>query len=331
VTDVHKEYTVRGAGLATSKQKLSALAGVSLSIARGETFGLVGESGCGKSTLARIVTALEKPDSGSVRIDGSDLFGTAARELRRRRRDVQLMFQDPAAAMDPRLRAMGVLREPFEVQGVGKAGERREVIGELLDQVGLPRRFAERFPHELSGGQRQRLALARALALRPQLVVADEPVSALDVSVQAQILNLMKELQRERGLGYLFVSHDLSVVRYMADSIGVMYLGKIVEIGPSERVYRTPAHPYTRGLIDSVPVADPGAKRPEPVKGDLASAIDPPSGCRFRTRCPLAQDICATTEPLLRAVPGGGKVACHFPLVDLGPEPVAAEPVRQAA
>jgi peptide/nickel transport system ATP-binding protein len=331
VVDVHKEYTVRGAGLASSKQKLSALAGVSIRIERGETFGLVGESGCGKSTLARIVTALERPDSGSVRIDGSDLFGTAARELRRRRRDVQLMFQDPAAAMDPRLRAMGVLREPFEVQNVGKGSERREVIGELLDQVGLPRRFAERFPHELSGGQRQRLALARALALKPQLVVADEPVSALDVSVQAQILNLMKDLQRERGLGYLFVSHDLSVVRYMADRIGVMYLGKIVEVGPAERVYSTPAHPYTRGLIDSVPVADPNVVRAEPVKGDLASAIDPPSGCRFRTRCPLAQDLCAIKEPLLRSVPGGGEVACHFPLVDVDPSTTALAPDKQVA
>jgi peptide/nickel transport system ATP-binding protein len=318
VTDVYKEYTVRGAGLVASKQKLSAISGVSLRIERGETFGLVGESGCGKSTLARIVTALERPDRGTVRIDGSDLFGAGARELRRRRRDVQLMFQDPAAAMDPRLRAMGILREPFEVQRVGSGAERRAVIGELLDQVGLPRRFAERFPHELSGGQRQRLALARSLALRPQLVVADEPVSALDVSVQAQILNLMKDLQRDRGLGYLFVSHDLSVVRYMATTIGVMYLGKMVETGPSERVYQTPAHPYTRALIDSVPVAEPGAIRPAAVKGDLASAIDPPSGCRFRTRCPLAQERCAVEEPQPRAVPGGGSVACHFPLVDLG-------------
>lgn len=313
VIDVVKNYRVGGSF--GHRKMLSAADRVNLTIERGQTFGLVGESGCGKSTVSRMVSALERPDSGTVRVDGTDLFSIGRRELRRRRRDVHLMFQDPAAAMDPRLRAVQILTEPFEIQGIGTRAERGQSVSELLDQVGLPSRFAERLPHELSGGQRQRLALARALALRPQLVVADEPVSALDVSVQAQILNLMKDLQRDLGLSYLFVSHDLSVVRYMADTIGVMYLGRMVEVGPAERVHTKPAHPYTQGLVDSVPIAQPGAERPDPVRGDLASAIDPPSGCRFRTRCPLAQDICASVEPPLRLTQDGGQVACHFPLL----------------
>jgi peptide/nickel transport system ATP-binding protein len=239
------------------------------------------------------------------------------------------MFQDSYASLDPRMRVRQILREPLEIQHVGVPSDRDKRVDELLDAVGLPRTAAERYAHEFSGGQRQRIGLARALALQPGLIVADEPVSALDVSIQAQILNLMKELQRERELTYLFISHDLSVVRYLSDQIAVMYLGKIVEVGPADSVYSMPQHPYTRGLIDTIPVADPvveKAKAKLGVRGELPSAMKPPSGCRFRTRCPIAQDICATVEPPLQI--GGGtnpnvtagtagpehRVACHFPL-----------------
>ena len=228
------------------------------------------------------------------------------------------MFQDSYASMDPRMRVGPILREPLAIQRTGSRQQQRDKTAAMLDQVGLPRAAVERYPHEFSGGQRQRLGLARALILRPKLVVADEPVSALDVSIQAQILNLMLDLQRDLGLTYLFISHDLSVVRYLSDTIGVMYLGKMVEIGPADDVYLLPAHPYTRGLIDTVPVADPAAARAREdkgVAGELPSAISPPSGCRFRTRCPLAQEICAREEPPLRPFAAHGHLAaCHFPL-----------------
>jgi peptide/nickel transport system ATP-binding protein len=248
------------------------------------------------------------------------------------------MFQDSYAAMDPRMRVGTILREPMVIQRTGGRDEQQRRINAILDEVGLPASAAERYPHEFSGGQRQRLGLARALMLRPDLIVADEPVSALDVSIQAQILNLMQDLQRERSLTYLFISHDLSVVRYMSDTIGVMYLGKLVEVGPAEDVYLGPVHPYTKGLIDTVPVADPTAERDkehEGVRGELPSAIAPPSGCRFRTRCPYAQDVCAAEEPPLRpfsAGKGGGTVhraACHFPLRQ--PDSGVDQPVSASA
>ncbi|MCX4647158.1 ABC transporter ATP-binding protein [Streptomyces sp. NBC_01446] len=238
------------------------------------------------------------------------------------------MFQDSTAAMDPRMRVGEILREPLGIQGVGSRAEQEAQIGTLLDAVGLPRGAVHRYPHEFSGGQRQRLGLARALTLSPDLVVADEPVSALDVSVQAQILNLMRELQRERGLTYLFISHDLAVVRYLADTVGVMYLGKLVETGPAEEVYARPLHPYTQGLLDTVNVPDPSATAGSgsPLAGETPSAAKPPSGCRFRTRCPLAQDVCAEVEPPVAAPRGAGhQEACHFPLPV--PEEVAAQPV----
>ncbi|MFZ3592856.1 dipeptide ABC transporter ATP-binding protein [Streptomyces sp. BH104] len=311
-----KEFPLKGGPFSRSRGTVSAVGGVSLSIRKGETFGMVGESGCGKTTLGRIVAGLEEPTAGSVRFEGRDRASLSRSERRAHRRDVQLMFQDSTAAMDPRMRVGEILREPLVIQGVGDKAEQEKLIGELLDAVGLPRGAVHRYPHEFSGGQRQRLGLARALTLSPDLVVADEPVSALDVSVQAQILNLMRELQRERGLTYLFISHDLAVVRYLADTVGVMYLGKLVEVGPAEQVYAHPLHPYTRGLLDTVNVPDPEAgSAGAPLTGETPSAAKPPSGCRFRTRCPVAQDVCATTEPPVSTPASAGhRVACHFPL-----------------
>jgi len=331
-----KDFPVtRGGLLRTRVGTVSAVAGATLEVARGQTLGLVGESGCGKTTLGRLVVGLDLPTAGRILFRGRPLAHRHRRDLREDRRNVQFMFQDAYASLDPRMRVRAILREPLEIQHVGTAHDRDRRVDELLEDVGLPRHAADRYPHEFSGGQRQRIGLARALALQPALIVADEPVSALDVSVQAQVLNLMKQLQRERELTYLFISHDLSVVRYLSDVIAVMYLGKVVEIGPAAEVYAVPQHHYTRGLIDAIPVADPVAERAKAklgVSGELPSAMDPPSGCRFRTRCPAAQEICAQVEPVLRV--GGGsaqdagpetagvdaagrvvhRVACHFPL-----------------
>ena len=297
---------------------VSAVADVSFAVPAGKTFGLVGESGCGKTTIGRLIVGLEKATSGSIFLGDRDLTEVGRREQRRLRSKVQLMFQDSYASMDPRMRVGTILREPLVIQHQGDRGSQRERVAKILDEVGLPAKAIDRYPHEFSGGQRQRLGLARALIIAPDVVVADEPVSALDVSIQAQILNLMQDLQRERGLTYLFISHDLSVIRYMADTIGVMYLGKLVEIGPADEVYYRPAHPYTKGLIDTVPVADPAlerAKEHQGVKGELPSAVAPPSGCRFRTRCPFAQELCAAQEPPLRPFSANGAyAACHFPL-----------------
>ena len=306
-----------GAVMQRKVGEVSAVADVSFSIVPGQTFGMVGESGCGKTTIGRLIVGLEKATSGSIILDGEDLTKLSTRERRRRSGKVQLMFQDSYASMDPRMRVGPILREPLSIQRRGGRREQQTTINEILDEVGLPRAAVERYPHEFSGGQRQRLGLARALILRPQLIVADEPVSALDVSIQAQILNLMLDLQRDHGLTYLFISHDLSVVRYLSNNIGVMYLGKLVEIGPANDVYFGPVHPYTRGLIDTIPMADPVAEKAKVAKGvsgELPSAIDPPSGCRFRTRCPRAQDLCAVEEPPLRVFGDGHLAACHFPL-----------------
>jgi peptide/nickel transport system ATP-binding protein len=296
---------------------VSAVADVSFEIRRGETLGLVGESGCGKTTIGRLIVGLDRPTAGSIQFEGKNLANSSGRGYRRERREIQYMFQDSYASLDPRMRAGTILREPLVVQRIGSRKEQLARVREMLGQVGLPHSAAERYPHEFSGGQRQRLGFARALILSPDLIVADEPVSALDVSIQAQILNLMQDLQRKMGLTYLFISHDLAVVRYLSNHIGVMYLGKLVEIGPADRVYLHPAHPYTRGLIDSAPTADPQAERAKEkagVGGELPSAIHPPSGCRFRTRCPFAQERCAAEEPKLRSFGPGHVAACHFPL-----------------
>ncbi|MFI6597289.1 dipeptide ABC transporter ATP-binding protein [Nonomuraea sp. NPDC050536] len=313
VRELVKEYEASGDGFGRSPGRVSAVAEVSFEVKAGETLGIVGESGCGKSTVGRLVAGLETPTGGQIIVDGTDIATLDRRARHRMHRQVQLMFQDSYAAMNPRMRIDAILSEPLEIQQVGDSAARRNRINQLLDQVGLSRRALERYPHEFSGGQLQRIGLARSLALEPRLIVADEPVSALDVSIQAQVLNLMRDLQRELGLSYVFISHDLSVVDYMADRIGVMYLGKLVEVGPAREVVRAARHPYTQALIDAVPSPDP-SRTPSPataIRGELPSAINPPTGCRFRTRCPVARDICAT-EPPLRG--GLHQVACHFPL-----------------
>jgi peptide/nickel transport system ATP-binding protein len=317
IENLHKQFPVlAGAVFRRAIGEIHAVSDVSFTIKKGETFGLVGESGCGKTTIGRLMVGLERPTDGKVLFEGTDIHRLHGSDVRHSRRNYQMMFQDPYASLDPRMRVGPIIREPLKVQHVGTPADQRRRVLELLDEVGLAHSAAERYPHEFSGGQRQRIGLARALALEPSLVVADEPVSALDVSIQAQILNLMKDLQARHGVTYLMISHDLSVVRYMADSIGVMYLGKLVEIGPARAVYGRPAHPYTRGLLDAVPRAEVGERGTQhaAVRGELPSAMSPPSGCRFRTRCPRAERRCADEEPGLSEFSDGHLAACHFPL-----------------
>jgi peptide/nickel transport system ATP-binding protein len=329
-----KEFPVRsGAILQRKVGAVHAVSDVSFSVEAGTTFGLVGESGCGKTTIGKLIVALEQPDSGSIALGDVDVTRLRGSDLRRKRRDLQLMFQDPHASLDPRMRVGAIIGEPLAIQHLGSKQQQRDRVFELLGEVGLPRNAVERYPHEFSGGQRQRIGLARALTMNPRLIVADEPVSALDVSIRAQVLNLMKRLQQTHGLTYVVISHDLAVVKYMADRIGVMYLGKLVELGSADDIYQRAAHPYTAGLIATIPVPDPAVERAKEsagIKGELPSPVNPPSGCRFRTRCPFAQERCEREEPALRSFGTGHVAACHFPLqspVESGVASLASEQV----
>jgi peptide/nickel transport system ATP-binding protein len=316
---VSKEFPVT-AGLVLRRQigTLHAVSDVNLGIRPAETFGLVGESGCGKTTLGRMGVGLERPTRGQVLFSGIDMHSLRPARFRELRRDLQFMFQDPYASLDPRMRVREIISEPLDIAKRGTPKERLQTVRRLLDEVGLPSDAIDRYPHEFSGGQRQRLGLARALTLNPKVIIADEPVSALDVSIRSQILNLMKRLQARYGLTYVVISHDLSVVKYVSNRIGVMYLGRLVEIGPAEGLYDRPAHPYTAGLLEAIPVPNPEVARRKArrvaVSGELPSAVNPPSGCRFRTRCPYAQDICAEVVPEFRRFGSEHLAACHFPL-----------------
>jgi oligopeptide transport system ATP-binding protein len=324
VRDLVKNYKLRRQRIRAAAQTIRAVDGVSLSIERGKTFGLVGESGCGKSTLGRLLLRLENPTSGEVLFDGEEWLTKKGEDLRRARKNVQAIFQDPLASLDPRKRVSAAVAEALQAHGV--ASDKTELEDRsvaVLESVGLSADIGRRFPRELSGGQRQRVTIARAIAVDPKFLVCDEAVSALDVSVQAQVINLLGDLQRSLGVSYLFISHGLAVVRHIADEIGVMYLGRIVERAPAAELFSHPAHPYTQALLASVPVADPTVIKTEGhLRGEVPSATDLPSGCRFRLRCPRAQAICAEKEPDLVAHTAEHAVACHFPdFIPPGPVP----------
>lgn len=297
--------------------KVHAVSDVSLCIYRGETLALVGESGCGKSTLGRMLLRLIEPTSGRLRYDGQNLLALKPEKMREMRRRMQIIFQDPYASLNPRMSIGRIIEEPLLTHKIGEnRQERQSIVHSLMDKVGIRPEFYSRYPHQFSGGQRQRVGIARALALNPELIVCDEPVSALDVSIQAQILNLLRDLQKELGLTYLFISHDLGVVRYISDRVCVMFLGRLCEIGGTKELYQSPIHPYTRFLMESVPKPDPTLRREEReiLTGDIPSPIDPPSGCRFHTRCPYAREICSKEAPPMREFGNGRYAACHFPL-----------------
>jgi oligopeptide/dipeptide ABC transporter ATP-binding protein len=316
VRDLVKEFPIRAGVFRRQVGSIQALSGVSFELGANETLGVVGESGCGKSTLGRSLLRLVEPTSGSVMLGDDDVIKASKRQLRRLRSQMQMVFQDPYASLNPRMPIGETVSEPMRIHGVSKA-EARQRTGDLLERVGLLAEHGNRYPHEFSGGQRQRIGIARSLALRPRVIVLDEPVSALDVSIQAQVLNLLAELQQEFDLSYLFIAHDLSVVRYTSDRVMVMYLGTAVEIADSVPLYETPAHPYTHSLLSAVPIADPRRERNRRrilLQGDVPSPANPPKGCRFHPRCPIAQDRCRTETPELREVAPGHSVACHFAL-----------------
>jgi oligopeptide transport system ATP-binding protein len=318
VKDLVKYFPIKqGILIGRTVGAVQAVDGVSFEIPEGKTLGLVGESGCGKSTLARTILQLIEPTSGSIKFAGEEIAGLGKRRMRPLRREMQMIFQDPYASLNPRKRVGGIIGEMMAIHGIGNADERRKEVERLLERVGLSAEHYNRFPHEFSGGQRQRVGVARALALKPKLIIADEPVSALDVSIQAQIINLLEDLQDEFNLTYLFVAHDLGVVRHVADTVAVMYLGKIVEMGPAEEVYSNPVHPYTEALLSAVPIPDPraNAERKERIlEGDVPSPANPPPACRFHTRCPYATEICSEVAPEFVNHRRSQWAACHHPL-----------------
>ncbi len=334
VRDLTKHFPIRKGLLSRTVGNIRAVDGVSFSIGTGEVLGLVGESGCGKTTTGRCILRLIEPTSGSIRFDGREVTGLNRRALRAIRREMQIVFQDPYSSLNPRLTVGSMLGEALAIHGLARGKAARDRVAELLEVVGLAADHARRYPHEFSGGQRQRIGVARALAVGPRLIVADEPVSALDVSIQAQIINLLRDLQRKMHLTYLFVAHDLSVVKHISNRVAVMYLGKVVELAGSDELYRNPRHPYTVSLLSAVPVPDPDRRKQRIVlKGDVPSPARPPSGCRFHPRCFMAREICGREEPPLRQVSTGHWSACHFAeQVEANPRiPTAREPSTAAS
>ncbi|MHB0885707.1 MAG: ABC transporter ATP-binding protein [Bacillota bacterium] len=313
VRNLVKWFPIMGGIISRPVAHLKAVDNVSFNIARQETLGLVGESGCGKTTVARTMLRLIEPDSGQVWFDGTDLVKLNKNQLRRLRPQAQVIFQDPYASLNPRLTVLDIVGEAMAFHGIARGKERDKRVMDLLDRVGLQAAHARRFPHEFSGGQRQRIGIARALAMSPKLIVADEPVSALDVSIQSQILNLLSDLQADLGVTYLFIAHGLHVVKHVSDRIGVMYLGKLVEMAPGDELYRMAAHPYTKALVSAIPIPDPKGRRERIIlEGDVPSPVNPPSGCRFHTRCPHTTDRCRQEEPELRKIADGHEVSCHL-------------------
>lgn len=313
VEGLKKHFPIKSGILGKVKNYVKAVDDVSFTVNEGETLGIVGESGCGKSTTGRMLMRLLEPTEGKVFFDGKELTSISSADMRKMRRDIQMVFQDPYASLNPRHTIEKILMEPLNVHNIGDPKDRKKKVYEFLEIVGLSSYHAKRYPHQFSGGQRQRIGIARALMTNPKLIIADEPVSALDVSIQAQVLNLMQDLQKELKLTYIFIAHDLGVVRHISDRVGVMYLGKMAELADSEKLYEKPLHPYTQALLGAVPVPDPDFVREEIIiKGDVPNPANPPSGCRFHTRCPFKMDICETTEPMFAEVEEGHYVACHL-------------------